>query len=257
MHVVLVCFQALLHTCHFQLCAMQVNQYASENGIRYCLIFTHQWSWALEADGSNNLSISPAFRYDATGPSVKHASLQFTEHAMTCLALLIDCLTVWQLCNPHVCTSNATLRITLLSLCGQVVDFISHQALKESGLWPTWDTLLVHPPSETAPDPSGGPSTGPQQPPSRSARDPSRRPPTGKRSHGSSQPPHGAVALGPAEGADPPGTLQSVLSPYAFGHAVRDSKEAIRLAEEAAALEENMIKGVLGRGALGAVFEAR
>lgn len=87
MHVVLVCFQALLHTCHFQLCAMQVNQYASENGIRYCLIFTHQWSWALEADGSNNLSISPAFRYDATGPSVKHASLQFTEHAMTCLAL--------------------------------------------------------------------------------------------------------------------------------------------------------------------------
>ncbi|CAL8462640.1 g2173 [Coccomyxa elongata] len=34
-------------------------------------------------------------------------------------------------------------------------------------------------------------------------------------------------------------------------------EEAIRLAEEAAALEENMIKGVLGRGALGAVFEAR
>lgn len=139
----------------------------------------------------------------------------------------------------------------------QVADFVTHQAVKEDGLLPTWQTQALHPSRTPARDPPGGPSTGPQQPPSTSVRDPSGRPPTWKRSRGSGQPPPGAAGQGPSEGADQPGTPQSVLAADPFGHVVRYSKEAIRLEEAAATLEQDMIKGVLGRGALGAVFEAR
>ena len=81
--------------CHCQLvCGMQVNKCASENGVRYGLIFTHLFLWAVEADGSNNLSISTAIRYNDQGPTALEASLHCTLHAMTCLqliaALLLD-----------------------------------------------------------------------------------------------------------------------------------------------------------------------
>ncbi|BDA46513.1 hypothetical protein COCOBI_08-6070 [Coccomyxa sp. Obi] len=147
---------------------MEWNRYASDNGIRYGLIFTHLWTWALVADGSNKLCISPGIRYDAMKPTV--------------------------------------------------VDFITHKALEESGMCPRWETLHVHPRSTDAPDPS-----------------------------------EGFAELD----SNLPGTLQSGLTADPSGHAVNLSSEAIQLAQIAAALEPDWIKGVLGRGALGAVFEAR
>ena len=72
------------------------------------------------------------------------------------------------------------------------------------------------------------------------------------------QPPPGGAGQGPSElGADPPGTPQSVLALNPFGPATSESKEAIQLAQVAATVDLDWIRGVVGRGALGAVFKAR
>ena len=86
-------------------------------------------------------------------------------------------------------------------------------------------------------------STGPQQPPTTTASDHSGEPPTGNRNRRSDQHPPGA-----AEGAEQPGSL---LAADPLGHV------AMQMEEAAAALAEDMITGILGRGALGLVFEAR
>ncbi len=49
---------------------LQVNAYAANNGIRYGMISNGVWSWVFRNDGCNNMSLSQAFRYDATTPTV-------------------------------------------------------------------------------------------------------------------------------------------------------------------------------------------
>ncbi len=61
---------------------MQWNEYASILGIRYGLIFTHMWTWALRADGCNNLKVSRAYRYDAKEPTVLEARLTSSLHVL-------------------------------------------------------------------------------------------------------------------------------------------------------------------------------
>ncbi|KAK9915305.1 hypothetical protein WJX75_007332 [Coccomyxa subellipsoidea] len=51
------------------------NQFAAATGIRYGLIFTHMWLWALKSDGANNVRISPAFSYCAHDPSILEVGL--------------------------------------------------------------------------------------------------------------------------------------------------------------------------------------
>jgi len=49
---------------------LQVNAYAANNGIRYGMISSGLWSWVFCNDGCNNMTLSQAFRYDATNPTV-------------------------------------------------------------------------------------------------------------------------------------------------------------------------------------------
>lgn len=49
---------------------LQVNGYAGIHGIRYGMISNGLWSWVFRNDGCNNMSLSQAFRYDATTPTV-------------------------------------------------------------------------------------------------------------------------------------------------------------------------------------------
>ncbi len=53
---------------------LQVNGYAAAHGIRYGMISNTLWSWVFWMDGRNNMSISKAFRYDATDPTVLQVS---------------------------------------------------------------------------------------------------------------------------------------------------------------------------------------
>lgn len=49
---------------------LQVNGYKAIHGIRYGMISNGLWSWVFSNDGCNNMSLSQAFRYDATTPTV-------------------------------------------------------------------------------------------------------------------------------------------------------------------------------------------
>ena len=49
---------------------LQVSAYAANNGFRYGMISNGLWSWVFLNDGCNNMSLSQAFRYDATNPTV-------------------------------------------------------------------------------------------------------------------------------------------------------------------------------------------
>ncbi|BDA48478.1 hypothetical protein COCOBI_12-1570 [Coccomyxa sp. Obi] len=196
----------------------QWNQYASELGIRHGLIFTQLWTWAIQADGRNNLRISPGFRYNSTNPTVL-----------------------------------------------EVVDFVTHLALSPDGICDPWETSEWHPPRRPVDNPLGGPAnwtrsrTAARQAPQGSAQ----QAPQG----GAQQPPQSSAQQSPQGSAaqisskmdvDPPGTPQSVLrADFSGSDSSPENKETIRLAQVAAALVVDWIRGVLGRGALGEVFRAR
>ncbi|CAL8471266.1 g10808 [Coccomyxa elongata] len=166
-------------------------EYASDHGIRFGLIFTHMWTWALQADGANNLYISPVYRYDAVKPTVL-----------------------------------------------EVVDFITHRALGPDGTCDPWT------PSK-------------QQPPFMSVINPSEGPATRKRSRtAAQQPPLGDGAEGPSGSILDAGSLGLPQSVHPGGTCAQH-KEAMRLAQAAAAFRTDWLMGVLGRGAVGEVFWGR
>ena len=121
---------------------------------------------------------------------------------------------------------------------GQVVDYITHQALSKDGICTRWEPLKDHPPSVHVIDPSGGPanrtrsSTSAQQPPP---------------GNGTEGPFDSDMDAGPLRSpqSDPPGSTNT------------ERKEAMRLAQAAAAFRMDWVMGVLGRGALGEVFWGR
>ncbi len=73
---------------------LQVNGYAAAHGIRCGMISNTLWSWVFWMDGCNNMSMSKAFRYDATNPTVLQV---FSCVLVLSLSLHVDS----SLCKPQ------------------------------------------------------------------------------------------------------------------------------------------------------------
>ena len=122
------------------------------------------------------------------------------------------------------------------------MDFITHQALSQEGLGAKWTTLNEHLPRNAmaAAGGVGGSTT------------------MARGSSFAQQPPAGGAGQGPSElGVDLLGTPQSALAMSAIGPATSQGKEATHLAQVAATVELDWIRGVVGRGFMGAVFKTR
>ena len=93
---------------------LQVNGYAAAHGIRYGMISNILWSRVIWMDGCNNMSISKAFHYDATNPTV----------LQVCCCVLVCVLCVTHsgkiLCSKHSVLTYIPLDVAQLCNHGYV-----------------------------------------------------------------------------------------------------------------------------------------
>lgn len=199
--------------------------------MRYGLISTYMWTWAVRSDGANNLYVSPAFRNSAMEPTLLEATFtNFCMPRVTCQAQLLFCSKHEQQGKSHV-TRLAPKHWTSLGplfFCGA-----GGGLHNPPGSQHRWHLHPMGTPAASSPHllQSGGPANR-------------------TRSHTASQ----QTSPNNRAQASSDSCLDVVLLP---GGTSAERKTAMKLARAAAAFERDWVMGFLGAGALGEVLWGR